>query len=286
MHLPGLITEGGVSLVLLAIVAAFVLGWKPKLTAKKVSVVGSLLLIVNLCFLFITQEKSLDVYGPTFWFFAIPILFLVDSGPRKIASANLIFITFFMLGFLELKLVQNNYISYLSAAIILILAFQLWRDPREEGFIRTKGSHWNIALGTLCIFVMLLAFSNLLGWEKALATRYLKESRWMLAVSAALFFFVKAIPEELIFRGIFQGALKDKIGFRSALISSAALYGLTALNNPAPWAFPNWHAAINATLLGLGCGIVYHKTKSLAVSAVLNTSVSCMWWALLARGGN
>ncbi len=286
MHVPGVITEGGVSLALLAVVAAFVLGWKPRLTVGRAWFAGIFLLIANFSVLFMTQEKNPDLYFGTFWFLVIPICFLISFAEYGAERLNILLIAFWMPVFTEFGVTLNSYISALSVAIVLILAFQLWRNPKEEGFIRTKEAHWELAMGMICVFVLLLVIAQLVGWEKALATRYLKESHWMLAVSAALFFFVKAIPEELIFRGIFQGALKDKIGFRSALISSASFYGLTALNNPAPWAFPNWHAAINATLLGLGCGIVYNKTKSLTVSAVLNASVSFMWWALCARGGS
>ncbi|MEK7654393.1 MAG: CPBP family intramembrane glutamic endopeptidase [Patescibacteria group bacterium] len=279
------VAEGVFTIILLLIVIALVLGWKPKLTTIRASLMGLLLLAINFGALFLMQERNLDLYFGTFWFLILPILFLISFASYGGTHGNISLIAFWMFGLLEFGVVLNNYVTMLSIAVIMTISFQLWRNPTEEGFIRTKLIHWGWAVGAFALLLIITALMVVFGWENALATRYLKENRWMLPVSAALFFLVKAVPEELIFRGIFQGALKDKIGFRSALISSASLYGIAALNNPAPWTFPNWHAAINAVLLGLVCGIVYEKTKSLAVSATVNASVSFMWFTLLAKGG-
>ncbi len=279
------VTEGILTILLLLIVVMFALGWKPKLTRKRVLLAGLFLLITNSGILWMNQERSMDAYGPAFWFIIIPLLTLLDRGENRITAGGMLSITFWVLFFLETGLLISNLAIFLTAAIILTMSFQSWRNPKEEGFPKTKIVHWNWLIGVFAFFLLLTSLMMACGWEKVLTTRYLTETRWMLPIIAALFFLVKAIPEELIFRGVLQGALKDKIGFRSALISSALFYGLTTLNNPAPWAFPNWHAVINATLLGLGCGIVYNRTKSLAISAVVNASVSFTWFVLLAKGG-
>lgn len=283
-----IILEGTGSLFLLAIVAAFVLGWKPKLTTLRVSIVGGLLIIINLLLLYFCQERKTELYIGTAFFLVAPIAWLAaycKNRDRNMVKFLPIAAALWMIGLIEYGAVLKNYVTALSVPVLLIPCFQCWRNPKEEGFPRTSFAKWNWCAGGLCGSLTAITLMVAVGWENPMVTRYFSKLQFMLPISAVLMFCAKAIPEELVYRGIFQGALKDKYGIIPAIAGSTLLYGAAALNDPALWTFPNWHAAVNALILGIACGVVYHKTKSLAVSGVLNAGISFFWWALFAHGG-
>lgn len=284
----GMILEAAYSFILMVWVAVKVFGYKPKLSPLRVLLAGSSLVLSNLALLFITQERDPELYGRTVFYLAVPVIWLAlyaRHNDRSLAGLLAVITAAWMLFFLEGGLVLKNYVNALSMAIVLIPSFQRWRDPEQEGFIRTSIKKWEWAVDSYFFFALITVTMVVFGWDDLMITRYCKQHQFMLLISAILFFFMKAVPEELVFRGIFQGALKDKFGFLPALIGASLLYGAAALNDPANWVFPNWRAAVNAVLLGLGCGIVYHKTRSLAVSGVVNASVSFVWWFIFAHGG-
>lgn len=285
MNLIALITEGALSLALLVVVAAFVLGWKPRLNNRRTIGIGSLLLMVNFTSLFLAQEKGVDLYGATFWLIALPTLCLIRSSENDRDPLLWGLATLVILMLWSSQLVVRNYISASTMTVMLTLIFLRWRDLPNPESKRAGYRAWVLTFGVLCFFLSMLVWAPAFGWEKITVTRYVHENRWMLAISAALFLLVKAVPEELVFRGILQSELNKRLGFLTTLIGSAAIYGIWALNNPAPWAFPNWHAAINALALGLACGFVYHKTKSLATSSILNGAVSWLWFVMFRQGG-
>ncbi len=275
---------------LMALVAILVLGYKPKLTARKTMIIGILLTISNLALLYFIQEKNLILYLFTTGYIMAPTIWFATerNNSRNPGPGYCVFISAgWMLSMFELGWVAQSYASALMMAIVLIPIFQVWRNPQEEGFIKTTRAHWDWAAGTFCVLLGITALMAICHWDGLMLSKY--SHGWMtlpLPLFLLFFFLAKAIPEELVFRGVFQGALKDKFGFLPALTGSALLYGICALNDPAPWAFPNWRAAVNAVALGLGCGVVYHKTRSLAISAVVNASVSFLWWFVFEHGGH
>ncbi len=275
---------------LMALVAILVFGYRPKLSPRRVIVFGFALALSNLAMLFVIQEKDPELYVKTVFYLAVPVIWLAiycRHKDRSVANILAVASAGWMLVFFKTGIVASSYANALSLALVLIPIFHCWRDPKQEGFIRTSLKGWGWGLR---IFGTLLAVTGLMlifRWDGWMVSKY---SHGLLALPLPLFllffFLVKAIPEELVFRGIFQGALKDKLGFLPAVTGSALLYGIAALNAPAPWAFPNWRAAVNAVILGLGCGVVYNKTKSLAISAIVNASVSFLWWFVFEHGGH
>lgn len=284
----GIILELGCSLFLLILVVAMVFGWKPKLTMKKVLIRGAILLSSGIAFLLLSQEYEVELYLKLIFFIGAPIVWLAawcKNKDKNFAGLLTVITAVWMTGFLEFGAVHRNYVTTLLLPLILVPCFQCWRDPKEEGFIRTKLWHWKIVAGSLVVIPTLIVLVAATGWEKIMISSYIKEHQYVLLASAVLIFFIKAIPEELIYRGIFQGTLKDKFGFFPALIGSSLLFGASYLNDPAAWVFPNWHAMINAIVLGIACGAIYNRTRSIAISAMVNASASFMWWVMFAHGG-
>lgn len=84
-----------------------------------------------------------------------------------------------------------------------------------------------------------------------------------------------AIPEELLFRGLFQNFLTQKIRHPALAIAIAAVvFGATHLNNgPAP----DWRYFLLASIAGLIYGLAYHRTKNLTAAALIHAAVDATW---------
>ena len=92
-------------------------------------------------------------------------------------------------------------------------------------------------------------------------------------------FFLIAIPEELVFRGLLQNGVERLLGNARGLILATVLFGLSHIGHaPAP----NWRYVVLATVAGVAYGWVYRKTRSITASAVTHTLVDWTWFVFLA----
>ncbi len=96
------------------------------------------------------------------------------------------------------------------------------------------------------------------------------EAAWV-ALSA---YFLTAIPEELLFRGMIQNALERLVGAGPGLGAAALLFGVAHLGNPP---VPNWRYALLAALAGVAYGHVYQRTRSITASAATHALVDWTW---------
>lgn len=87
-------------------------------------------------------------------------------------------------------------------------------------------------------------------------------------------YFLTAIPEELLFRGMLQNALERLLRPRPGLAAAALLFGLAHLGDPPA---PNWRYAVLASIAGLAYGYVYQRTRSITTSAVTHALVDWTW---------
>jgi len=102
-------------------------------------------------------------------------------------------------------------------------------------------------------------------------------SAWDLLYSALGIFFLIAIPEELLFRGIIQNFLEKtsrKPGL--ALVVTSLLFGAAHLNNGPS---PDWRYFLLASLAGLFYGNAYQRTRALLAPAFVHTLVDTVWRA-------
>jgi len=96
-------------------------------------------------------------------------------------------------------------------------------------------------------------------------------------LSALGIFFLIAIPEELLFRGIIQNFLEKT--FRKpafALIVTSLIFGAAHLNNGPR---PDWRYFLLASLAGLFYGNAYQRTRGLLAPAIVHTLVDTVWRA-------
>lgn len=100
---------------------------------------------------------------------------------------------------------------------------------------------------------------------------------WHVLLSALGIFFLIAIPEELLFRGIIQNFLEKT--FRKpalALIGTSLIFGAAHLNNGPG---PDWRYFVLASLAGLFYGNAYQRTNGLLAPAIVHTLVDTVWRA-------
>ena len=91
-------------------------------------------------------------------------------------------------------------------------------------------------------------------------------------------YFLTAIPEELLFRGLIQNLLEKRWpwgGRRFASLAlAAAVFGAAHLNNPP---IPNVRYAVLATLAGLAYGWCWQRTRKVTASALTHGAVDVIW---------
>ena len=100
-------------------------------------------------------------------------------------------------------------------------------------------------------------------------------------------YFLNALPEELLFRGIIQNLFAKVFAEFSqakwiALILASAIFGLSHYNNFNP---PDWRYVYLAALAGLFYGWTYIKTGKTSVSALVHTGVNVLWAVLFKDTG-
>lgn len=92
-------------------------------------------------------------------------------------------------------------------------------------------------------------------------------------------YFLVAIPEELLFRGIIQNLLGKvlahwRFGTAAALGIASVIFGFSHWNNFNP---TDWRYVFLATIAGLGYGWVYNRTGKTTVSALVHCGVNFVW---------
>jgi len=97
-------------------------------------------------------------------------------------------------------------------------------------------------------------------------------------VRAISVYFLIAIPEELLFRGLLQNLLEKRWpggGRRlGSLAVAAAVFGAAHLDNPP---IPNVRYAVLATLAGLAYGWCWQRTRKVTASALTHGAVDVVW---------
>jgi len=96
-------------------------------------------------------------------------------------------------------------------------------------------------------------------------------------------YFLVALPEELLFRGIIQNLAARRAKNKwTALVAAAVVFGLAHLNNTTRgFPVPNWAYVVMATLAGLAYGWVWRRTKKVTTSAITHMLVNLVWGIVL-----
>lgn len=91
-------------------------------------------------------------------------------------------------------------------------------------------------------------------------------------------YFLNALPEEFLFRGVMHNLLSRRVPERWCLALSSVVFGLSHVNNGA---FPNWKYVLMATVAGWFYGRAYMKTGKVTASALVHTLVNWTWVSFL-----
>ncbi|MDE3188032.1 MAG: CPBP family intramembrane metalloprotease [Acidobacteriota bacterium] len=91
---------------------------------------------------------------------------------------------------------------------------------------------------------------------------------------AFTFLFI-AIPEELFFRGWLQNLLERRLGRTSALLLTAALFGLAHWNKRT--VNFNWRYVLMAALAGIFYGRAWRAQRRVGASAITHATVDTLW---------
>lgn len=133
-----------------------------------------------------------------------------------------------------------------------------WRDPA------------NLGIGFAIAAAVLIPVGR--------ATGFLSAGHWprrwsSLGLEYLVILAATALPEEILFRGLIQNSLMQRLGARTpALLLAALIFGCAHLDN-GPGPGPNWRYMIVATIAGLIYGKVFEKSSSIFASA-------CMRWSI------
>lgn len=174
--------------------------------------------------------------------------------------------------------------ALLTAIPLALLCFLVLRPLPGVGFSwRLERGDWRrigLALGAYALVgVPLGLFSGFLR----LGLANVDLPAWLAALVLGYLF--TALPEELLFRGVIQNLLGQRLGHRRALLVAALIFGLAHLNNATPgFPVPNWMYVIMAALAGLAYGWTWQQTGKITAAAVVHASVNFVWGTLLSGG--
>ena len=170
-------------------------------------------------------------------------------------------------------------LAYLSAVALALFLLCVVRPQRSFDVRLGLGRRdWAVvAVATVALALVAVPAGLLLGFLRW-------EPRWLgFAPAAARLFgmvvFV-GLPEELLFRGVFQEALARLWTPRAGWLAASFLFGAAHIFKGMPPL--NWQYALVATLAGLAYGWVYLRTGKLAGAAAAHGVVNWLWGTWLA----
>jgi uncharacterized protein len=88
-------------------------------------------------------------------------------------------------------------------------------------------------------------------------------------------FFAIAIPEEIYFRGWMQNLIERRCGRHAALLTTAAVFGLSHFNRRA--VHFNWRYVLLAAIAGVFYGRAWRQDRRVAPSAITHSLVDAIW---------
>jgi membrane protease YdiL (CAAX protease family) len=140
-----------------------------------------------------------------------------------------------------------------------------WLGQPSRPVISPARALWVCLLTLLAVPVLAIAV-GLVAWQPKWPEGLLL---WLLVNLG-----VAVLAEELLFRGVLQPALVQRLGSWPGLLLTAALFG--AVHLPFSPSF-----AMLATLAGLGYGLVFHYSGRLSLAVALHGAVNLLHLSLL-----
>ncbi|HIQ08249.1 MAG TPA: CPBP family intramembrane metalloprotease [Anaerolineaceae bacterium] len=215
--------------------------------------------------------------GLTIWFPLEPELFLLSWGGKVAGPWH-----WFMLPEVSAPLAGDLSlpIAKMTGVLLALYLFLLYRPLEGIGYTaRLTRRDGSLALRGLGMFMVA-------GVPVGFALRFLTwVPHWpglgqALPALLAIYLFT-GIPEELLFRGVFQNAFRRWFGEEGGLVVAAVVFGLSHLDNATPGhPVPNAAYALMATLAGLAYGWVWRRSGKITAAALTHALVDWLWWLL------
>jgi len=234
-----------------------------------------------------TFQKFL-LFKLALWVFA-PLVLLVSRPlkdhplyPKEILAALILWfpIEFGALSGFDIIFSEGIQIPALAfaAPVLGLYLFAIVRGLPDIGYnFRWKASDMKpVAVSLLALACLLIFFGVYSGFI------HFSEVKTSAADCVKLIlgiYFLNALPEELLFRGIIQNLLDKILGRFSggkwiALALAAVIFGYSHYNNNNP---PDMRYVYLAAIAGLFYGWTYMKTGKTTVSALVHTGVNFLW---------
>lgn len=169
-------------------------------------------------------------------------------------------------------------LSQLTGVALTLLIFLVIRPLAQIGytFMLTARDLRRAGIAALAFAVVAIPLGLLTGfiaWRPP-AGVYLD----VLIVRFVGVFFLVALPEELLFRGIIQNLIEKRYAERNAaLIVAAILFGAAHLNDALA---PNYLYALLSVAAGVAYGWVWMHTRKITAAALAHTLVNWVWVVL------
>ena len=215
--------------------------------------------------------------GLIIWFPLEPELFLLPWGGQVTGSWRM-----FTLPKVSAPLVGDLAlpIAKMTAVLLALYLFLLYRPLKGIGYTgRITPRDGGLALWGLILFMVV-------GIPMGFALRFLAWAPhwpgWGRASAALLgIYLFTGVPEELLFRGMFQNAFRRWFGEAGGLLVAAVVFGLSHLDNATPGhPVPNAAYALMATLAGLAYGWVWRRSGKITAAALTHALVDWLWGLL------
>lgn len=202
--------------------------------------------------------------------------------PKEILAALILWfpIEFGALSGFDIKFSEGIQIPALAfaAPVLGLYLFAIVRDLPDIGYnFRWRAFDFKPVLISLvalaCFLIPFGVYSGFIRFSQ-LDTSAADSVKLILGI-----YFLNALPEELLFRGILQNILDKTLGRFSggkwmALALAAAIFGYSHYNNFNP---PDMRYVYLAALAGLFYGWTYMKTGKTTISALVHTGVNFLW---------
>jgi membrane protease YdiL (CAAX protease family) len=159
-----------------------------------------------------------------------------------------------------------------TLGLILFLLFRRL-DGMKYNLPRNRWDLFNPLIGFAVSAPVLIPVGRAIGFLPPVHA----PSRWS-PLALGLEFLVilagTALPEEILFRGLIQNSLMQKLGSNAGtLVLAALIFGSAHLDN-GPGRLPNWRYMIVATIAGCAYGRAFQKSSSVLASAGLHALVN------------
>ncbi|HKQ63326.1 MAG TPA: CPBP family intramembrane glutamic endopeptidase [Candidatus Polarisedimenticolaceae bacterium] len=156
---------------------------------------------------------------------------------------------------------------------LLLLLYSVERPHFSLGrVLPSTRREWAWGLGTAAAF---LAFAIPFAMATGFASPGLaRESAGRAVLQVVVVFWIIALPEEALFRGVIQGLLSRSLRFGWALGLAAVIFGVAHLDNGP---HPDMRYLVLATVAGAAYGLAYRRTGTLAASTLTHFLVDFIW---------